>query len=210
MIGSRVGSALGCAAVLLVLGIGFSVTRADGPVENGVWGRAVPAPSAGVPVTPVPGLPSFVFLGPADFNGSSSQDQIERPNATLIAPGRTMAGIDVVAPVHLPTGVFITQVTIFYRDTDPATRPSAGLWSSQFGALTLIATLDPALPPVTFADGRDTRSVSVDTMVVAPRDTSYVVLVTLNRDLQDSRLGQELYGVRVDYAYQRMLPVVQH
>lgn len=83
---------------------------ADGaPVEASAYGTA----------------DTFIYnLGASDFHVIGGSGPAYRFLDYPIGPNSDGTNIDVIAPIHLPSGVRIESVTTHYYDTDPASDPS--------------------------------------------------------------------------------------
>jgi hypothetical protein len=145
---------------------------------------------------------TILNLGPGDFTvrGLAWGDaDIQDGNAGVRSGA---SSVFYTAPVHLPSGVQVTGITIFYSDTDPANNPSTGLWrNSTTGVPSLIQALDPS---VAFSGGNTSFSATLAPVASIDNLTNdYMYFFRVNRSTATP--SQELRIYRVQIRYRRVV-----
>ncbi len=104
---------------------------------------------------------------------------------------------DTAFPVHLPTGVLITEITVNYFDSHTTDEPSMGLWETD---TTGLQTPIVGLSPDPFSGGNNSQTFVVDPPYQVDNAKTLVVLAIL--DAASSSELEGVYSVVVRYQLQ--------
>ena len=141
---------------------------------------------------------SRLALGPCDAtlrNPSNTYTAINCELLTPLLPGPTLASVGF--PVHLPTGVLITEVTVNYYDSHTIDDPSMGLWET---TSTGVQNLVVGLGPDPFSGGNNSQTFIVDPPYQVNNANTLAVLALLNAADGVEYVG--VYSVIVRYQLQ--------
>jgi len=158
-----------------------------GPIQSDVFGTADTA---------------VLNIGPCEMMPRSAADftTVEAPGCgslgVLSGQGRMEAG----AEVHLPNGVQITEITLYYNDTHTTSNPSTGLWMvSTTGVATGVQFVDPGA----FSAGDNNIAVTLATPhTVDNTANKYHYLVALDRVVATPAEQERIYRVAIRYRRQ--------
>lgn len=167
--------------------------------------REASSPDSSHVAADVFGITSFSFhnLGPCEFmpRGAAEFGRVEAGECAQLQVLSGHAELFVGAEVHLPNGVLVDQITIFYRDTSAASNPSGGLWRvSTTGGLTPVQLTDPA---AAFSGGDTSFTTNLATPHTVDNTTNkYSFLLSLARSPQTPDEEVALYRVQIRYRRQ--------
>ncbi len=168
------------------------MTPAEAAEFRGKATTAVASPAWGTAST------SLLALGPCDATLRSPSNSYSAINCELLTPllpGPTLASVGF--PVHLATGVLITEVTVNYYDSDTTNDPSMGLWeTTSTGSQNLVVGLGPD----PFSGGNNSQTFIVDPPYQVNNANSLAVLALLGATDGVQYLG--VYSVVVRYQLQ--------
>jgi hypothetical protein len=152
---------------------------------------------------------AYLNLGPCEFmpRGASEFAKVASHNCHRLGllssglPGPLDNELFVGAEVHLPNGVLIDQITIFYRDTHTTADLGVSLERvSTTGLNAIIVALDPG--PV-FSGGDTSVTVDLATPHTVDNTTNkYSFNVVLHRSAMNPNEQTALYRVRIRYRQQ--------
>ena len=151
------------------------------------------------------GVQDFAYLniGPCELmpRGAAEFLKVETGDCGTLQVLSGQADLFVGAEVHLPNGVLVDQITIFYRDTNFGANPSSGFWrTSTTGVPTSIQAVDP---PGVFAGGDASFTVDLATPHTVDNTTNkYSYLVGLSRSPITTTEEVALYRARIRYRRQ--------
>lgn len=174
-------------------------TGLDGQGIGG--GPARPSSSNGLTaVTPVPGGPGFFSVSSFTFMPLNTTQPPAYTAQGIYNPGTTNAFY--IAPVTLPNHVSVTQITIYFQDSDPQDMTATLYMCSDTvlycSAMTSVGSSGAA------AGIRNATSVPpVTTPVIDLQSNSYVVQIAM-----PPTANVVLYDVRIDYAFDSALPAI--
>jgi hypothetical protein len=154
----------------------------------------------GALATPVPGGPGFVSLSPAAFKPIDPNYPIAFFGTNIYNPNDNTASY--LAPISLPNGATVTKFVAYYVDNITWGELFAMLAAAPFDG----ANEDQIAMLTSWGDDlsyRYTEIIPNDSPVINQQIYSYYVLIGLPPTIQ-----VKLAGVRVDYAYPSMLPLI--
>ena len=145
---------------------------------------------------------SILNLGPCEMMPRSAADftTVDATSCTSIGVLSGQARVSTGAEVHLPNGVQITEITLYYNDTHPTSNPSTGLWRvSTTGAATGVQFVDPGA----FSAGDTSLAITLDTPhTVDNTANKYVYLGVLDRVVATPAEQERIYRVAIKYRRQ--------
>jgi hypothetical protein len=187
------------ALFIIVLAPAYS-QRPDEPLT-----QAVPGASS-APQAAAPGGPGYLMLHASAFRPVTHDLQYTNGLIIQTLPTSPVTTYRYTAPVELPQGATIKQVTLYFRDNDPAQFASVTLWqmgmpgSSASGLATVnspvlgttgdtyLQTTLPSSPVV----NNQANAYYLD-LILPPNPAINTIFVT---------------GVRIDFQYSALLPAV--
>ena len=168
------------------------MTPAEAAEFRGKAATAVASPAWGTAST------SLLALGPCDATLRSPSNTYTATNCELLTPvlpGPTLASVGF--PVHLATGVLITEITVNYFDSHTTDDPSMGLWETD---TTGLQTPIVGLSPDPFSGGNNSQTFIVDPPYQVNNANTLAVLALLNAADGVEYVG--VYSVVVRYQLQ--------
>jgi len=168
------------------------MTPAEAAEFRGKAATAVASPAWGTAST------SLLALGPCDATLRSPSNTYTATNCELLTPvlpGPTLASVGF--PVHLATGVLITEITVNYFDSHTSDDPSMGLWETD---TTGLQTPIVGLSPDPFSGGNNSQTFVVDPPYQVNNANTLAVLALLNAADGVEYVG--VYSVVVRYQLQ--------
>jgi hypothetical protein len=145
---------------------------------------------------------SILNLGPCEMMPRSAADftTVEATSCISLGVLSGQARVQAGAEVHLPNGVQITEITLYYNDTHTTSNPSTGLWRvSTTGAAAGVQFLDPGV----FSAGDNFLTITLDTPhTVDNTANKYHYLVALDRVVATPAEQERIYRVAIKYRRQ--------
>jgi hypothetical protein len=188
--------------VLLILGLGLFVTSVVAAQNSGggmVRAGSSPEAIAATPV-PVQGGPGYVVLMGADFRPYTPTNT----NYSLI--GFSLKNIDTVeqyffAPLQIPNRATVKKMVVFFIDQDIAQQLEVSLLkvylSENFG------TVMAGVPSVNTAGVGYGQTTTITNPVIDLSNNAYSIQLRM-----PASSNILFYSVRIDYAYEANLPVI--
>jgi hypothetical protein len=167
--------------------------------------QAVPGASS-APLAAAPGGPGYLMIHASGFRPSTNDLQYISGLVIQTLPTSPVTAYRYTAPVELPQGATIKQVTLYFRDNDPAQFISVTLWqmgmpSSSASGLATVNSPVAGTTGDTFVQKTLTSSPVVDNQANA-----YYLDLTLPPNPVINTIF--VTGVRIDFQYSGFLPAV--
>ena len=141
---------------------------------------------------------SVYNLNPSDFF-AEIPDSRQMLWDFFVAPATTVSSVDLTAPVHIPSGVLLTSLTVYYRDNDPLTDPTDAyfLIGSDTGGAGAYGVTFP-----TGAPGDTSATMNFPTNVPPVNNGSYHYGFRITLHRSNTTDDQEIYRVAIRYKRQ--------
>lgn len=172
----------------------------SGPGGQGV-GKPGNSPSAVAPNAAVPGGPGFYEVNSFAFMPDAPSQLPAYYLQSIYNPGTVSGYFE--APVELPKGATIEQIVIFFEDSSTSTL-TVSLYACPFdtaGCNAMVSVSSSTTPAFAIQNAVSTGPVT--SPVVDPQSFTYLAQAYL-----PPTSTAKLYGVRIDYTYPTVLPVV--
>jgi hypothetical protein len=181
--------------------VGSIALAQDGVGQGAGTGEGQANPEGITAPTPVPGGPGFVSLSVFGFTPYLQTNSFAYSNHILWNTGATGAYFE--CPLSLPQGATITKLGVYYYDFDPATSLDVELLRGPLDTY----SGNPFAEVISVDAGTSighAETTSIDMPVIDNQVNAYWVQVYL-----PPTHNVALNGVRVDYSYPSMLPMIQ-
>lgn len=151
----------------------------------------------------------FYSIDPAGFQELKPDDEIRHNNMVIfesdnsfVTTSRADAGEEIMAPINLPHGAVVNEITIYYMDNHPANLTVAIMRKSLAGGIDEIvkwqsAGASAAINSQSIADLKGKEIIDLE-------NYTYRVIVTFDQGREDGidspeNARQRLYGIRIKY-----------
>jgi len=182
--------------------VGILLAAAMFPARSS-YAKGEQSPFLDAVATPVPGGPGYIMIAPGSFHADAGSDDYSIDFLNRYVTQGTGI-VDLYAPVQLPHGARITQltyysydITTFYTYAD-LVRSSPADYGTQFDSVYSAWSAGSSGNQTIV----DSTPGAVDAEVVDNSRYSYVVHVYFS-----GGSGMRAYGVRIDYEYGSFLPL---
>lgn len=195
-----IGSGLFVVILIVVI---TSLAMAQAGTPQGSAGESV-IPNLNGPLAPVPGGPGFVSLSPFALKNHSYTEAYAYSGQMLYNPTQFLSLYE--GPLALPHGATITKFVVYFYDNDPSQD--------------IIVSLSQG----PFTDGYTSPIVQIQSTSYDPNNLQVLEAIPTSNNVVDNQnntysvetylpsspnIDVALVGVRVDYAYPGMLPLIQ-
>jgi hypothetical protein len=194
-----IGVSIALLALMMVVGT-FALAQ-TGTSQGGIAGGEPANPEGG---SIVPGGPGFVSLSAAAFTPYEADYEVYFYGTNIYNPNPAFDA-KYVAPISLPNGATITKFVAFYVDNSTGGDISATLKEAPFNSDVgnWIATVSSS---GNYPVYRSSSVEPINTPVIDQQQYSYYIEVVLP---PSPNIDVKFSGVRVDYSYPSMLPLIK-
>ena len=174
--------------------------RQDEPLTQAVPGASNALQAA------APGGPGYIMLHASAFRPTTNDLQYIIGLVIQTLPTSPVTSYRYTAPVELPQGATIKQVTLYFRDNDPAQSVNVTLWQMGLPGSSALGLATVSSPVAGTTGDTFVQKTLTSSPVVDNQANAYYLDLTLPPNPAINTIF--VSGVRIDFQYSMSLPAV--